>query len=365
GGANGFGCRTHGRGAHRHRACRRRGGLAAVRTRRIRPGTRAVRAERACAGRWCSRLPPHVAAGRRPGGRRHLDTRAGPRRPRRRERSAPRAASARRPVARHGGRLGQSVGSRDLAAAALSAVPHGRQGDGRLVVRTAGRRATRRSRRVPDAAGCSGGGLRVELLAGDAGSFRTDAAVDGGHRHGRVRTVCAGCRAALAGGGPRVRRVAALAIAVTLTWAVVGPLQQQGGHSAALALGIALLAAAIVGWLCEFVRLPRITGYLAVGLVCGPAVANLITEAMARDLQAASRFAVVVIAVMAGLHIDLRVLRPHLGQVTRLASITLAVAWLVFAAAFWAVWPWLPIAADLVGVQRLVAAALAATLLIS
>src|SRR5690606_4603477 len=60
-----------------------------------------------------------------------------------------------------------------------------------------------------------------------------------------------------------------------------------------------------------------------------------------------------------------RVLRPHLGQVTRLASITLAVAWLVFAAAFWAVWPWLPIAADLVGVQRLVAAALAATLLIS
>ena len=162
-----------------------------------------------------------------------------------------------------------------------------------------------------------------------------------------------------------MRRVAALAIAVTLTWAVVGPLQQQGGHSAALALGIALLAAAIVGWLCEFVRLPRITGYLAVGLVCGPAVANLITEAMARDLQAASRFAVVVIAVMAGLHIDLRVLRPHLGPVTRLASITLAVAWLVFAAAFWAVWPWLPIAADLVGVQRLVAAALAATLLIS
>ncbi len=162
-----------------------------------------------------------------------------------------------------------------------------------------------------------------------------------------------------------MRRVAALALAITMTWLVVGPLGQGGGHSAALSLGIALLAAAITGWLCEFVRLPRITGYLAVGLICGPSVAHLITEAMARDLQAASRFAIVVIAIMTGLHLDLRALRPGIGGVTRLAMGAFACAWLLMVAAAWLAWPWLPIAADLAGVQRLVASALAATLLVS
>src|SRR5690606_10929290 len=140
---------------------------------------------------------------------------------------------------------------------------------------------------------------------------------------------------------------------------------QEAGHSAALGLGIALLAAAIVGWLCEFVRLPRVTGYLAVGLVCGPAVANLITEPMARDLEASTRFAVTVSAVMAGLHINLRVLRPRIARITALTGLIFAVAWLVAASLLYAAWPWLPIASELVGLERLCAVALAATLLVS
>ncbi|MCC7044066.1 MAG: trehalose-6-phosphate synthase [Acidobacteria bacterium] len=162
-----------------------------------------------------------------------------------------------------------------------------------------------------------------------------------------------------------MRRVAALTLAVALTWIVVGPLGDAGGHSVALSLGIALLAAAITGWLCEFVRLPRVTGYLAVGLICGPAVANLITEPMARDLQAASRFAVVVIAVMAGLHVNLRVLQPRLGGLMRLTAVVLVAAWSLTAVALYAAWPWLPIASELAGVQRFLAIALGATLLVS
>ncbi len=162
-----------------------------------------------------------------------------------------------------------------------------------------------------------------------------------------------------------MRRVTALAIAALLTWVVVGPLGHDSGHSAALSLGIALLAAAIVGWLCEFVRLPRITGYLAVGLVCGPSVANLITEPMARDLQAASQFAVVVIAIIAGLHLNPRAIGPGIGRVARLAALALVVAWSIFALVLYLVWPWLPIAGELVGVQKLVAVALAATLFVN
>jgi trehalose 6-phosphate synthase len=163
-----------------------------------------------------------------------------------------------------------------------------------------------------------------------------------------------------------VRRVAALAIAIALAWLVVGPLGQQGaGHSAALALGLVLLAAAIVGWLCEFVRLPRVTGYLAVGLVSGPAVANLITEGMARDLQAASRFSIVVIAVMAGLHINMRQLRPNFDRLLKLAGATGAVAWAFFFVVLLLTWSWLPIAPELAGLERILAVALGATLLAS
>lgn len=162
-----------------------------------------------------------------------------------------------------------------------------------------------------------------------------------------------------------MRRVAALALAVTLVWIVVGPLGRESGHSAALALGIALLAAAIVGWLCQFVRLPRITGYLAVGLVCGPSVANVITEPMARDLEAAGRFAVAVIAVMAGLHINLRDLRPRLGMLASLTALTFVLAWLAFAVVLLVAWPYLPIAPDLTGLQLALAAGLMATLLVN
>ena len=161
-----------------------------------------------------------------------------------------------------------------------------------------------------------------------------------------------------------MRRVAAGAIAVTLAWLVVSKLGQESGHSAALALGFALITAAIAGWLCEFVRLPRVTGYLAVGVVCGPAVANIITDSMAQDLQAASRFAVVVIAVMAGLHVNFRAIGARISRVVGLAAITFATAWILLAAVVSLLWPWLPVAGDLEGWQRAIAVALTATLLV-
>jgi alpha,alpha-trehalose-phosphate synthase [UDP-forming] len=162
-----------------------------------------------------------------------------------------------------------------------------------------------------------------------------------------------------------MRRVTALAVAVVLAWIVLGPLGRESAHSAALALGMALLASAIVGWLCEFVRLPRVTGYLAVGLLCGPAIANLITEPMARDLQAASRFAVAVIAVMAGLHVKLWDVRPRLRALLQTSAGTLVLAWVILAALLTALWAWLPLASELTGLQRALAIALTATLFVS
>jgi trehalose 6-phosphate synthase len=161
-----------------------------------------------------------------------------------------------------------------------------------------------------------------------------------------------------------VRRLGALALTIALAWLVAGQLSQSGASSAALALGVALIAAAIVGWLFEFVRLPRITGYLAFGLICGPGVANIIQESMARDLQIANGLAIAVIGFIAGLELNFARLRPRLNRIMTIGGVTITVAWLGLLAAIYAAWPWLPIGPELAGRERLAAAALAATILV-
>jgi trehalose 6-phosphate synthase len=161
-----------------------------------------------------------------------------------------------------------------------------------------------------------------------------------------------------------VRRLGALALTIALAWMVVARLGQAGPGGAALALGVALIAAAIVGWLFEFLRLPRITGYLAFGLVCGPDVANIIQESMARDLQIANGLAIAIIGFIAGLELNFARLRPRLGRIVTIGGVTLAVAGIGLFAAIYLAWPWLPIGPELTGGQQLAAAALAATVLV-
>ncbi len=155
---------------------------------------------------------------------------------------------------------------------------------------------------------------------------------------------------ALAAEERRVRRVAALAITMALAWLLVARLGSEPAGSAALALGVALIAASIVGWLFEFLRLPRVTGYLAFGLLCGPLVANIITEPMARDLSAASGFAIAVIAFIAGLQLQIRHVRPSLAAMASISVVTMAIAWTGLAIVLFAAWPWLPIGPELAGV---------------
>jgi alpha,alpha-trehalose-phosphate synthase [UDP-forming] len=158
-----------------------------------------------------------------------------------------------------------------------------------------------------------------------------------------------------------VRRVAALAITTGLAWLLVERLGSEPAGSAALALGFALVAASIVGWLFEFLRLPRVTGYLAFGLVCGPFVANIITEPMARDLRAASGFSIALIAFIAGLQLQLA--RRPLAAIARLSGVAVAVVWTGLVVVLYLVWPLLPIGPSLDGLERAAAAVLSATVL--
>jgi Kef-type K+ transport system membrane component KefB len=163
-----------------------------------------------------------------------------------------------------------------------------------------------------------------------------------------------------------VARAAALLLALALAWLLVQTAAPEAAFRAtALAIGVALVAAALVGRLTERIGLPRVTGYLIFGLVCGPYVANIITRPMARELQIVNGLAVTLIAFVAGLEMNIRRLRPRLGVISRVGGVTILLTYVIIFVVLWSTWPWLRIAPQFTGLQRIAASALLTALVAS
>jgi len=163
-----------------------------------------------------------------------------------------------------------------------------------------------------------------------------------------------------------MRRPLALALAVALTGFVVSrPAGAEAVRPTALAIGFALIAAALAGSLVRRLGLPRVTGYLLFGVICGPYVANIITSPMARELQLINGMAVVLIAFIAGLEINFAALRPQLHLVLRFGLGTLLLLYVGLFAAAWIAWPLIGIAPALTGLERTAAAGLLAAIVAS
>jgi Kef-type K+ transport system membrane component KefB len=86
---------------------------------------------------------------------------------------------------------------------------------------------------------------------------------------------------------------------------------------------------------------------------------------MARELQLINTLAVVLIALIAGLEINVRRLRPQLRAILQLGGVTMAVMYVVLFAVFWTVWPWLGLGTSLHGLQRVAVAAVLSTVVAS
>jgi len=155
-----------------------------------------------------------------------------------------------------------------------------------------------------------------------------------------------------------MRRAAALALVLATALLIRGAASGEPLRTAALALGFALIAAALVGDLFERLKLPRVSGYLLLGLLCGPNLANIISRSMARELQVVNGLAIALIALMAGLEINFMRLRPRLAAMARLGGITLMTLYAGLFVVFWATWRWLPIAPHETGLARLAIATL-------
>lgn len=164
-----------------------------------------------------------------------------------------------------------------------------------------------------------------------------------------------------------MRRMLALALVLGVAYQVraAGSMQPFEPRTMALALGFALIAATLTGGLLERARLPRLTGYLLFGLLCGPYVANIISRSMARELQVVNGLAIALIAFIAGMELNWTRLRPRLASIVRFGTVTLVVVYAGLFVVLVALWGWMPILPDAGLFERLALAALLTTLVVS
>ena len=100
------------------------------------------------------------------------------------------------------------------------------------------------------------------------------------------------------------------------------------GAEVAVLIGFILLVANVMGSLAASVGLPRLTGYLIVGILAGPDVFGMISAGALEDLALIDSFALALIALLAGGELKLSQLRP---QARNILYTTLAVTGVVWA----------------------------------
>jgi Kef-type K+ transport system membrane component KefB len=96
-----------------------------------------------------------------------------------------------------------------------------------------------------------------------------------------------------------------------------------GAAGTALACGYFLLSAFLMGSIFKSLHLPRLTGYLATGIVVGPQVLNLVSGPMVSNLQIFNGVATALIALTAGVELDLIAMRPLLKSISFLTTIAI------------------------------------------
>jgi trehalose-6-phosphate synthase/Kef-type K+ transport system membrane component KefB len=157
----------------------------------------------------------------------------------------------------------------------------------------------------------------------------------------------------------------AIAVAAMASMREIQAPESAGPAAVALALGFALLGASVTGDMLRRFQLPRLTGYLLFGVAVGPSLGNLITESMAADLQVVTGVATTLIALIAGLTLNVERLGSRLGAIARITVTTLVVAMAGLAILAWLLWPWLPIAPAAGGFERLAMLTLLVVMVVS
>lgn len=102
-------------------------------------------------------------------------------------------------------------------------------------------------------------------------------------------------------------------LAVALVLGALALMEAQGWSAAPggglFALGFLLVAGSFGGQVASFVGFPRLTGYLAVGVLAGPSGSGLISREDVRDLALVNALALALIALQAGAELSASMLK--------------------------------------------------------
>lgn len=123
-----------------------------------------------------------------------------------------------------------------------------------------------------------------------------------------------------------------------------------------LALGYLLVSGFFAGKLLNQIRLPKLTGYLMLGVIVGPFGLALVSKPMVESLSLVNGMAVAMIALTAGTELELETLRPLLRTVTGVALIGVLGTTLLLSAAVYFARGYLPFFSTLNGTQTVVIA---------
>lgn len=135
------------------------------------------------------------------------------------------------------------------------------------------------------------------------------------------------------------------------------------GSGAALAFGFLLIVAVQAAHLCDALKIPRLTGYIVIGILFGPEVLGLVSAKMLPDLALVKGTAVGLIAFLAGCELNFRRLRPRLHAIGTLAALTMTGAAILLFALFYGISFIVPVTASMATIERIVVALIAANIL--
>ncbi|HEX2122582.1 MAG TPA: cation:proton antiporter, partial [Thermoanaerobaculia bacterium] len=162
------------------------------------------------------------------------------------------------------------------------------------------------------------------------------------------------------------RSLLTIGAVVTLTYAARSFVPKGAmitGSGAALAFGFLLIVSVQAARLCDALKMPRLTGYILVGLLFGPELIGLVSAKMLPDLALIKGTAVGLIAFLAGCELNLRHLRPKLRAIGTATALTMVGAVVLLFALMYGVTHLLPVTAQFSTVERILVALIAANVL--
>jgi len=133
-----------------------------------------------------------------------------------------------------------------------------------------------------------------------------------------------------------VRKLVTLAVLMALTFAILkagGGVMREGTE--ALLLGFLLLAAYLAGQLSHLVELPRITGYLLLGILVGPFVMGYLPRESVVEFRLINGGALSLIALAAGAELRLEAVRRRALAITAIIGAQVVVVCGGVVAAVW------------------------------